>query len=98
MRKSSKSSKGKSMKLRKPGKSISDVEIRKISKKGFWMDVRGKKLFLSHQDFPWFQSATSEQISKVTLLHEHHLYWPDLDVDLELESLKDLKKYPLVAN
>lgn len=31
----------------------------------------------------------------VKLLHRHHLYWPDLDVDLELEFLRHPVKYPV---
>lgn len=30
------------------------------------------------------------------LISESHLHWPDLDVDLELDSLSDLERYPLV--
>jgi hypothetical protein len=28
-------------------------------------------------------------------LHGYHLYWPDLDVDLEIDNLKNPEKYPL---
>ncbi len=28
---------------------------------------------------------------------EHHLYWPDLDVDLAIESIRHPEQYPLVA-
>jgi hypothetical protein len=29
-------------------------------------------------------------------IHRHHLYWPNLDVDLEPDSLTNLAEYPLV--
>jgi len=29
------------------------------------------------------------------LLHGFHLYWPDLDVDLEIDNLENPEKYPL---
>jgi len=29
------------------------------------------------------------------LLHGYHLYWPDLDVDLEIDNLENPEKYPL---
>ncbi|MEI6126634.1 MAG: DUF2442 domain-containing protein [Pseudomonadota bacterium] len=29
------------------------------------------------------------------LLHGYHLYWPDLDVDLELDNLEFPERYPL---
>ena len=31
------------------------------------------------------------------LLHEEHLYWPKLDVDLDLDRILHPEKYPLVA-
>jgi hypothetical protein len=29
------------------------------------------------------------------LLHGYHLYWPELDVDLEIDDLENPEKYPL---
>jgi hypothetical protein len=83
------------VKLRKPGKSISAVEVLNISIDGIWLSVKGKEYFLPYRDFPWFKDASVAKIHNVQLLHSHHLYWKDLDVDLELESLEDLERYPL---
>ena len=47
-------------------------------------------------DFPWFRDATIKQIQNVELINDHHLHWEDLDVDLELNSLRDPDRYPLV--
>jgi hypothetical protein len=33
----------------------------------------------------------------VELPHPHHLYWPDLDVDLAMESIDHPERYPLVS-
>ena len=79
------------------GKSTSEVEIQNISKHGIWIWVKGEEFFLSQDKFPWFKNATVDQISNVELLHGMHLHWPDLDVDLELDSIKHPEKYPLVA-
>ena len=46
-------------------------------------------------EFPWFQKATVKDIHDVKLLNSHHLFWKNLDIDLELESLQNLEKYPL---
>jgi hypothetical protein len=27
----------------------------------------------------------------------HHLYWPDLDIDLAVESIRDPASFPLVS-
>ena len=76
------------------GRSTSAVEVVGISKHGFWLYVRGEEYFLPFKAFPWFKEAKVGSLLKVKLLHKEHLYWPDLDVDLELESLKHPEKYP----
>ena len=85
------------MKSKKLGKNISEAEVTNVSKHGFWMLINGKEYFLAFKDFPWFREATISQITNVKLIHSQHLYWTDLDVDLELESLENLEKYPLIA-
>ncbi len=77
------------------GKSTSAVEVVGISKHGFWLHVRGEEHFLTFKLFPWFMDAKVASVLKVQLLHQEHLYWPDLDVDLELESIRHPEKYPL---
>ncbi len=84
------------MKLKKPGKSISKTQVVSISPYGIWLYVNGREYFLPFTDFPWFQEATISKIYNVKLLGRGHLHWPDLDVDLELESLENLEQYPLV--
>lgn len=34
-------------------------------------------------EFPWFLTATIEQVDAVELFHDTHLRWPALDVDIE---------------
>ena len=80
------------------GKNISEIEISNISSHGFWLFVIDKEYFLPYGQFPWFKDATIIQICDVRLLHGHHLFWPQLDVDLELSSVKNPKKYPLISN
>ena len=46
-------------------------------------------------DFPWFLKATIEQIYHLEFFHGHHLYWPALDIDIDLEALKNPETYPL---
>ena len=77
------------------GTSTSAVEILNVSTHGIWLYVKGKEYFLPYKEFPWFREARLSQISKVTLLHGHHLHWPDLDVDLELDCLEHAEHYPL---
>ena len=77
------------------GKDTLDVEVSNISPHGFWLFVIDKEYFLPYGQFPWFKDATVKQICDVQLLHGYHLFWPELDVDLELNSLKNPEKYPL---
>ncbi|TFH49047.1 MAG: DUF2442 domain-containing protein, partial [Lysobacterales bacterium] len=52
--------------------------------------------FLPFPDFPWFRNATVDQILRVELHHGDHLRWPELDVDLCLDSIENPESYPLV--
>jgi hypothetical protein len=79
-----------------PGASTSPVEIGNIDAHGLWVLADGKEYFLPYQDFPWFRNATVAQIINVELLHGEHLYWPDLDVDLSLDSLAHPESFPLI--
>ena len=83
------------MKSAKRGKSISNVEVQNISQFGVWLFVGGKEYFLNYDEYPWFKKANVSAILNVRLVNANHLEWPDLDVELELESLEQPEKYPL---
>ncbi len=72
-----------------------EVEVLNISPHGIWLYVKGKEYFLSYQDYPWFKESKVTDICEVELLHDSHLHWPQLDIDLEIESLDNPEKYPL---
>jgi hypothetical protein len=78
------------------GANTSQVEVSNIDCHGFWLLVGDKEYFLPYGDFPWFRKATLDQIMNVELLHGDHLHWPDLDVDLSLESLAQPESFPLI--
>lgn len=59
--------------------------------------VGEKEYFLDFDHFPWFRRASVEQLFRVELLHAEHLYWPELDVDLDLDRIENPDNYPLVA-
>ena len=42
-------------------------------------------------------AATVEQITNVERPSPDHLYWPSLDVDLAVASIRDPEAYPLVS-
>ena len=80
-----------------PGTATLDVEVTNVSRHGFWILLDERELFLPFKEFPWFAKATVEQILGVERPHPHHLYWPELDVDLAVESIEDPGKFPLKA-
>jgi hypothetical protein len=80
------------------GTITSPVEVSNISKHGFWLLLAEEELFLPFVDFPWFQSATIQQLVEVERPTEDHLYWPSLDVDLSVASIRNPAIFPLMAN
>ena len=85
------------MELLKNGKNIL-VSVENISPFGIWLFVKNKEYFLSYKDYPYFCNQSINAIKNVKLLHGFHLYWPDLDVDLEIDNLENPEKYPLKYN
>lgn len=90
------------MKLKTAGKSIfknkksKSVEVTNISSQGLWILLSQKEYFLPYKEFPWFKDAKVAEILNLELLHKTHLYWPDLDIDLDIHVLENLEAYPLV--
>ena len=82
------------MKSPRRGKVIS-ASVENITPFGIWLYVKEKEYFLSYTDYPYFKDHTLNSIQNVQLLHECHLYWPELDVDLEIDNLENPQKYPL---
>lgn len=80
------------------GKLTSSVEVTNVSSHGFWLLVEERELFLPFREFPWFQEATIRQLTRVERPSPHHLYWPELDVDLAVESLEHPERYPLISH
>jgi len=81
----------------RPGQSTLAVEVTNVSPHGFWLLVEQREHFVRFTDFPWFRDATIAELMNVELPSPHHLYWPDLDVDLAVESLDHPERYPLVS-
>jgi len=56
-----------------------------------------EELLVPFECFPWFKKATMEQLSDVRWPTPNHLYWPQLDADLSVESVRDPAAFPLVS-
>lgn len=72
-------------------------EVTNISRHGFWLLLGDEELMLPFAQFPWFRSATIEQITDLERQGLDHLYWPRLDVDLSIESIRRPDAFPLVS-
>ena len=94
--KSTASSKSAFTRSRRRGKSTSRVEVQGLSRHGLWLLVSDTEYYLPFEQFPWFAEARVRDAYEVELLHETHLHWPKLDVDLDLDSLSRPDDYPLV--
>lgn len=79
------------------GASISPVEVTNISQHGFWLLLEDEELFLPFAEFPWFRDVPVGQILHVELPSPTHLYWPELDVDLAIGSIRHPERFPLVS-
>jgi Protein of unknown function (DUF2442) len=81
----------------KPGKRTSDAEVTNVSKHGFWLLIGEKERFVAFEQFPWFRDAPIGHLLNVELPSARHLYWPDLDVDIAVESIDHPERFPLVS-
>ena len=80
-----------------PGPATSEAEVTNISQHGFWLLLDGRELFLPFEEFPWFKQAPVEAILRLERPTPRHLYWPEIDVDLSVDSIEHPARYPLRA-
>lgn len=67
-----------------------------INSQGIMISVLGNDYFLSYNRIPWMKDATVRSILNVKMEGKNAISWPDLDVDLEIESLKHPERFPYV--
>lgn len=79
------------------GAGTSGVELANVSPHGLWLLIDGDERYLPFDDFPWFRDATVAQLSTIERPTPDHLRWPDLDVDLTIDSIERPDAYPLVS-
>ena len=79
------------------GTVTSVAEVTHVSKYGFWLLLDSEELLVPFEQFPWFKKATIEQLFEVLWPTPDHLYWPQLDADLSVQSIRDPAAFPLVS-
>lgn len=80
-----------------PGRATSAAEVTHVSRHDFWLLLDGEELLARFADFPWFRQATIEELTDVERPTGDHLYWPRLDVDLSVRSLRAPEAFPLMS-
>lgn len=80
-----------------PEQGTSAAEVTNVSRHGFWLLLDGEELHVPFTEFPWFRTATIEQITTVEWPSPDHLYWPLLDADLSVASIRNPAAFPLMS-
>ena len=77
------------------GINTSPAEITNISSNGVWLLSNDREYFMSYDDFPWFKDVPIGKILKVEEPTPGHYYWPELDVDIGIETIEHPGRFPL---
>ena len=79
------------------GIGTSTAEVTNITAHGVWLLAGERELFMPYSSFPFFKDVSVAKILNVEEATPGHFYWPDLDVDLGIETIEDPERFPLVA-
>lgn len=74
--------------------SFSCAQVTSIHQHGFWLQSGDEELYLPFVEFPWFEHATVAQICRVQCPSATRVYWPDLDLDLTLDAIRNPMAHP----
>ncbi len=85
------------MSSRPLGTASSGAEVTNVSSHGIWLLAGDKELFMPYEDFPWFKDAPIGKVLHVEEPSPGHFYWPELDVDVGIETIKHPDRFPLQA-
>jgi hypothetical protein len=84
-----------------PGKNISpegaieQAQITSIEQDGFWLLTNEGEFFVPFERYHAFRKGRVDQIFNFDQ-DDEAFYWPELDIDIELDALKNPEKYPLI--
>ena len=72
------------------------VAVLMINAQGMMLSVKGEDFFVSYNRVPWLRDARVGSVLNVQMCGRDAIEWPDLDIDLEIESLRHPERYPLI--
>ena len=73
-----------------------NAEVTNISPFGIWILVNGEEFFMSYKEYPVFENAPIKAVAILEVDSFGNLHWPELDVDIEIDSLRNPESYPLI--
>jgi hypothetical protein len=73
---------------------LSSPTIAHIQRTEFFLSLDAREFFVSFEDCPDFNNAAISQIFDFRFSHDG-LHWDSLDVDIELDALKNPEKFTL---
>lgn len=74
------------------------TEVTHVSTHGIWLLLDDEELFMPYEQFPWFKNANIASIVEIERPTPNHLYWPLLDIDLAVESIRNPSEFPLMSS
>lgn len=85
------------MKSAGPGPGTFPAEVGEVTADGFSLRLGDEALRVSFAEFPWFRGADSADLRNLERPSPEHLYWPTLDIDLAVESIRHPESFPLMS-
>jgi hypothetical protein len=70
------------------------VEVTNVSGHCVWILIDDEEIALPYSEFSWLKEATIQQIFNVLRTTSDHLFWPDSDIDLSVESIRHPERFP----
>ena len=72
------------------------VSVLMINAQGIMLSVLGNDYFISYNRMPWLKDARISDVLNVQMSGRSAIEWKNLNIDLEIESLKHPERYPLI--
>jgi len=66
-----------------------NIKVTSVVDDGFWITIQNFEYFCPFDKFPKFRQGTAAQIKDVEG-DVNHLFWDDLDIDLDVEDIERL--------
>ena len=78
-----------------PNNAVEKAQITNIEQDGFWLLIEEGEFFVPFERYPAFRRAKIDNFFHFEQDGDT-FYWPELDIDIELDALKHPERYPLI--